>query len=379
VPWSAWPKEIRGQVESTDARTGRESVRTDLGESGEQLHNYHLFVQWSLERQLSELSDLSRERGVDLMFDLPLGVPPHAYDAWAWRPSFAFDVTVGAPPDTFFRAGQNWGFVPQIPDRARQDRHDYFVSVVRHHLRHAGRLRMDHIMGLYRQYLIPDGFDAEHGVYVRYPFEEHLAILALEASGHGALLVGEDLGTVPDVVRDQMRKRGVAGMYVLQSAFSSEDPGEDSQPADGQLAMVNTHDMHLFASWWEDEDLDQLEELGHLSRGEAWSIRGARAVGRGRLLRSLRQRGLLEEGGGEEGIVAIHSACVRWLASSSAGFLQINLEDLWGEKRPHNIPGSGPELPNWRGRMCFTLDEAADLPEVGGLLRTLGPDPGATS
>jgi len=291
-----WPNVLERKREMIPVRTPPESwlashphaedyarFRAKEGGSPE----LHLAAQYMLDEQL---------RGIgSLYLDFPVGVHPRGYDVSAFD-IFMPGVSVGAPPDGFFRGGQNWGFPPVHPGKSAEHGHAYFRECVATAMRVAKILRIDHVMGLHRLFLIPDGFDATDGVYVRYPAGEYYAILTLEATRNECAVVGEDLGTVPRGVRSAMREHGLLRSYVYLF-----DP-DGAIPRDA-LATLDTHDTATFAAWGERE---------------------------------------------------LHPALQK-LASSTAEVVVVNLEDLWAERRPQNVPGDSSG-PNWRRKAARTFE-----------------------
>ena len=263
--WSAWPGSRAGRV-------------PDTGVSEDDVH-YHLYAQWAAEHQLAAAS----RAGTDgpgagrpgLYLDYPIGVHPSGFDPW-WSPgSFASGVHGGAPPDDFFAGGQDWAFPPVHPEAERRLGYRYTRAALDQALRHAAVLRVDHVMGLHRLYWIPTGFDGAHGAYVRYPDDELRAIVAVEADRAGASVVGEDLGTVPDEVRQHMATDGMLRSWVFQFEASPEDPLAD--PPELSLASLGTHDLPRFAAFWSAEDVDEREAAGQIDRVQAERARTLRA------------------------------------------------------------------------------------------------------
>ena len=293
---------------------------------------YHAYAQWISETQLAGVADA----GAAPYLDMPLGVHPSGYDTWRFRDAFAGGASIGAPPDDFFTAGQSWGIPPLHPGRIRDSRLAYPVACVRELLRHAAAARIDHVMGMHRVFWIPDGFAATDGVYVRYPAAELYAVLCIESHRAAATIVGEDLGTVPKVVRRAMSARGLLRTFVLQAAA-----GRDGDPLDHvpQLALVgmNTHDMPTFAGFW-------AEDGGPRERLRAAVARRGHPTGDAR---------------------QVLTACLEELARSDARCLMINIEDLWDEPEPQNVPGTAGGR-NWRRTARHgveELDGVAGLPE----------------
>lgn len=350
--WRRWPAPMK------DGSMGEDDIE-------EEDYRYHLFVQWQLSEQLSSL-DPSRGGGAELYLDYPVGVPPISFDVWHFRDLFLSGFSVGAPPDTFFRKGQRWGFPPVNHFTIRADGYRYFISGIRNHLQYAGILRLDHIMGLHRLYWIPDGFDADQGAYVRRRVDELYAILLLEATRSGSVLVGEDLGTVPIGVRARMKEHGILGMYVLQVELKSDPTDSPGKVGTDRLASLNTHDMPLFTSFWHDGDTELLLRLGHLDEEATGRITRERKLQREALIDYLRREGWLRPGA--EDIAAIIEACHKYLAAGTAPTVMVNLEDLWQERQSQNVPGTTDELPNWRRRSRYSLEEITAMTEVTGAL-----------
>jgi 4-alpha-glucanotransferase len=355
--WAEWQDRLRGR----DVRPA---------DYDEAVARYHLYVQWLAERQLTTTSERAESRGVGLYLDLPLGVHPDGYDVWRERELFALDASAGAPPDSLAAGGQDWGFPPLHPEAGRLDGHRYFVSCIRHHLRFSRVLRIDHVMQLQRMYWVV-GTDATEGVYVRSPAEELFAVLCLESCRAGAVIVGEDLGTVPRSVRSAMRRHGMPGMYVGQFELTDIDGGDlvPRPVRPGTLASIGTHDTPTFAGWWSGRDVEIRHELGQLSDDEA----AAELAGRGEMRRKLSSGlGVGDAGGGKgDGSRAreVHGALMRRLGASDAGLVLATMEDLWLEEEPQNVPGTTRDE-NWR-RQSRRPVESLGQPTVAAQLDEL--------
>ncbi|HEX6986162.1 MAG TPA: 4-alpha-glucanotransferase, partial [Planctomycetaceae bacterium] len=256
TPWTEWPTPLRdGAIGASDC--------------DEEARRYHLYVQWLADGQLKAVSEKARAAGHGLYLDLPLGVDARGYDVWREREAFAVGVAGGAPPDPGFPKGQNWGFVPLHPEGVRDAGYRYVRAYLRHQLRHAGVLRIDHMPSFHRVYWIPPGADAAGGVYVRYPADELYAVFSLESHRHRTLLVGEDLGTVPPEVPRAMARHNFHRMYVVEyEAKPAPDVALPDPPA-GSLACVNTHDMPPFASYVAGKDIGERVGLGLLEADAA--------------------------------------------------------------------------------------------------------------
>jgi len=352
--WLFWPDRLRaGQLQPGDFDP------SDV--------ERHLFAQWQMERQMTELARRAQAADTVLYLDLPLGVDHGSFDVWQHRDLFVPGATGGAPPDAFQPAGQDWGFAPLHPQRLRQRGYDYQRAVLRHHLRHGRLLRLDHVMSLERLYWVPQGAGAQYGAYVRYPREELLAILALESQRHQAFIVGENLGTVPQGFNAAIARHGIGELYVLQYELESIAQHPPRTAAPGSAAGLNTHDMPPFAAFWSNADIDDRLRRGMLDAARAEAERELRRTMHAALLAFLRQQGVMD-GATLATAQSVFEACLVALASSAARFVLVNLEDLWQEARPQNRPGHLDEE-NWRRLTRWSFDEFSGHAEVLRLLR----------
>jgi 4-alpha-glucanotransferase len=358
--WRQWQDRLRAR----DVRPGD----YDPAEA-----RYHLYVQWLAERQLTALKERAESRGVGLYLDLPLGVHPDGYDVWRERELFAVDASAGAPPDPLAAGGQDWGFPPLHPEAGRLDRHRYLIACVRNHLRFARVLRIDHVMQLHRMFWVMGG-DPRQGVYVRYPDEELYAIVCLESRRARAVVVGEDLGTVPRAVRQGMRRHGLPGMYVLQFELTDTDGGRALAPRPvpaGALASVGTHDTPTFAGWWWARDAEVRNELGELKDEDAAAEKSGRAEMRRKLAAGLGLTAVADSAvvSAVVSADAVHEELLRCMGRSEAGLVLATMEDLWLETEPQNVPGTRREE-NWRRPASRPIDALAQ-PTVAAQLEAL--------
>ena len=350
--WMAWPARMQaGEIQPQDF--------------DDDVARYHLYAQFAMHRQLKALAGHARGRQASLYLDMPLGVHPESFDVWRARELFVTGVSAGAPPDAFFTRGQNWGFPPLNPRTLREQRYSYWRRVLQTQMRYAGMLRIDHVMALHRLFFVPSGFEAREGVYVRYPEEELYAVLTIESQRHGSSVVGEDLGTVPAEVRRSMKRHAVKRMFVVQFEAQAAEPPISTVPA-AAVASLNTHDMPPFAAYWNALDADLRHELGLLDDAAVQAERAQRRKLTHALVAHLRKAGVTKDGTLDTGS-ALH-ALLEWLARSPADITLVNLEDLWLEEQPQNVPGTLHEKPNWRRRMRYTLGEIMDNQELAILL-----------
>jgi 4-alpha-glucanotransferase len=350
--WWSWEDRPRGG----DLREG------DFDRTAER---YHLYVQWVADEQVRRLSEDASVGGQGLYLDLPLGVNPDSYDVWRDRKSFALGVSAGAPPDVFFTKGQEWGFPPLHPETIRTDSYHYLRDCLHHHLRYAGMLRIDHMMGLHRFFWVPQGLGPRQGVYVRYPADELYAVYSLESNRHRTVLVGEDLGTVPDYVRPAMARHNVHRLYVGQFEMQPNWDGALNPPSQGAVASMNTHDTPTFAGFWRGIDIEECRAMGLFDDPGARHERERRETIRNAVVSYLRRLGLL---GNDAEVPAVLRACLEQMARGPVQVVLANLEDLWQATEPQNVPGTWHEKPNWRRKALHPI-EAFD--RVPGLRDTL--------
>jgi 4-alpha-glucanotransferase len=352
--WQDWPEAER-TGDLADADSLPETVR------------YHLYAQWAAEQQLAELAAAARSRGPGLYLDLPLGVHGSSFDVWRFPDLFARGSSAGAPPDALFQGGQDWGFPPIHPERQRERGYDYLIASLRHHLAHAGLLRIDHVMQLHRLFWIPNGLPATEGVYVTYPAEELYAVLSIESHRHRAALVGENLGTVAPEVYEAMDRHNVMGLFVAQYELDPDGPDLIRKPPANTAASLNTHDMPPFHAYWQGSEIADLLALGAIDEEVAARDRERR----GRLRARLATAVAVTRGGSipeDQTFSQVSLALHEHLAASPAPIALINLEDLWGETRPQNVPGTHVERPNWQRKARYSLEEMDELPEVRATL-----------
>ena len=325
VPWHDWPAELRHP---------RSRAVCHFRMAHERRVRFHEWLQWILDRQLAAAAG-----EIGLVHDLPVGVQADGADAWTWQDLFARGVSVGAPPDPFNRAGQDWAVPPFDPWRLRAAGYEPFIRTVRAGFRHGVGLRVDHVMGLFRLFWIPAGNGPTEGLYVRYPHRDLLDILALESERAGAFVVGEDLGTVEDVVRDDMAARHILSYRLLW--FEERPPAEYRAES---LAALTTHDLPTLAGIWEGSDPD-VQVLARLRRHAG--------VGDGRRT------------------CEVAEAAYRALAGSPSKLLAATLEDALGVAERPNKPGTTSEWPNWSLALPVSLDDLRRDPRPARLAAVL--------
>ncbi|MGH3098367.1 MAG: 4-alpha-glucanotransferase [Streptosporangiales bacterium] len=336
--WRDWPDAVRdARSRAVDEERDRLAGRVE----------FHRWLQWLTDEQLAATQHAATDAGMPLgvLHDLAVGVSPDGADAWSAGDVLAAGVTVGAPPDGFNQQGQDWRQPPWHPVRLAEAGYAPYRDMVRAVLRHAGGVRIDHVIGLFRLWWIPDGRSPADGTYVRYDADAMLGILALEAYRAGAVVVGEDLGTVEESARDALADRGVLGTSVLW--FERDDAGR-VLPRDSwrelALATVTTHDLPTAAGYLAGEHVDLRHRLGLLTRPVEVE-RAAHDADRTRLLEALRAAGLLGDNPSEEQVIeALHA----YVATTPARLVGVALPDTVGDRRTQNQPGTVDAYPNWR-------------------------------
>ncbi|MDT0306430.1 4-alpha-glucanotransferase [Streptomyces sp. DSM 44917] len=398
--WRTWPTGLRNPRSLATARSRADHLeRID----------FHSWLAWLTDTQLARAQRAARAAGmpIGLVHDLALGVHPHGSDAWAQQDVLAASMSTGAPPDAFNERGQDWGLPPWRPDALAERGYAPYRELLAGLLRHAGALRVDHVMGQFRLWWIPQGAAPNEGTYVRYDAEAMLAVLCLQAHRAGAVVVGEDLGTVEPHVRTDLAERGIVGTSVLwferdaerRPERSAERPSERrpdrgaprragrSKPhpphpplpaarwRSGCLATVTTHDLPPTASRLDASFVRLRARLGLLdpATDPAEAERAALAES-AEWLEVFAGLGLLPPGAGEEQRIA---AAYRFLARTPARMVGIWLPDALGDRRPQNLPGTTREYPNWRLPLAdatgrpVTLEELTASERAASLIRAV--------
>ena len=369
--WRNWPTDYRRpESPAVAAFTARHAERVE----------FFQFLQWLADQQLGQAQAEARAAGmpVGLYLDLAVGVDPDGAEAWADPSTVAGRVRIGAPPDDFSPKGQDWGLAPLAPLALRDQAYAPFVELLRRNMAHAGALRIDHVLGLRRSFWRPPERDLA-GAYVRYPLADLLGLVALEAHRHRCVVVGEDLGTVPEGLRAELTEAGLLGCRVLY--FEREPDGGFRGSANyprACLASISTHDLPTLAGFWVGRDIDWRERLGLFADpAQAARERAGRGEIRRRLLELLAAEGLLPVGLDTDDPPAelpwdVTIALHRLLARSPAEVVVMQLEDALQLVEQANLPGTTGEHPNWRRRLDVPLEQIATDPRVLALAQTIG-------
>jgi 4-alpha-glucanotransferase len=363
--WKGWPDQYQDPDSAATREFARKHWRSVL---------FYKYIQWQLDLQLAGAQEHAIQRGlsIGLYHDLALATDRFGSDLWAHREFFVSGCRVGAPPDGFSPKGQDWGFPPPNSDRHDEDGYRLFAESIRKNCRHGGALRIDHVMRFFRLYWIPDGREATEGTYVRDRFEALLSILALESVRQKVLVIGEDLGTVPDEARAVLHRFGILSYRLLY--FEQDGNGRFRPPQEyprHALASATTHDLPTLAGFWIGQDIDARRDAGLLPNDGAYqNMRGDRAREKQKLLDMLTGLKLLPEWFPRDAsqvpelVGELHNAIVGFLTSTPSKLMVLNQEDLLKQAEQQNLPGSTAEYPNWRRKMKCTVEELWTSSEI---------------
>jgi 4-alpha-glucanotransferase len=351
--WPEWPQEWR-QPNDDALRRLRESRPDDIG--------FHEFLQWNAERQLERCRDIARRRGmpIGLYLDTAVGVDPGGADAWMDQDVVLRGLSVGAPPDQFNPAGQEWGITAYNPHGLFARNFEPFRQMLRAAMRHAGAVRIDHVLGLMRLFVVPHGFGAAKGAYLRLPFADMMAVVAEESRRWNCITIGEDLGTVPEGFRETLAAWGVWSYLVVM--FERNSDGSYRHPTEypeRAIATFNTHDLPTFAGWMSSHDLRTKHAID-VDPGETEHDRHHSRVTLCNALTAV--TGNHQIGFGD---------IVTFLAKTPTRFVSIAIEDVLGVCDQTNVPGTVTEHPNWRRRWPVLLEEIASDQRLRDIAATL--------
>jgi 4-alpha-glucanotransferase len=360
--WHAWPAELR--------HPGSPAVAAWSAAHPDEV-GYHAYLQWLLDQQREVAA---RQAGgaerVGIVNDLAVGFDPGGFDAWWTQDLLAPGVTVGAPPDLLGPQGQDWALPAFVPGRLAAAGYEPFARTLRAGMAHAGGLRLDHVMSLFRLFWIPPGASPSDGTYVRYPADDLLGLLALESHRAGALVIGEDLGTVEEGVRERLAAERVLSYRLVW--FERERGGRRRRAARYPklaLGAVTTHDLPTAAGWLGGDDLEELAAIGMVPPDRVAAQAEAQAREREELYALLEAEGVLAKG--ERSVGEVVAALYAFLARTPALLVAATLEDAVLSRERPNVPGTTTERPNWRIPLPVLLDDLWDLPSVRRLVAAL--------
>jgi 4-alpha-glucanotransferase len=358
--WQGWPDAYKDNA-SPAVRAFRERHADRV--------EFHAWLQWVAADQLAEAQQRALAAGmrIGLYLDMAVGVATHGADTWCAPDKVLAGAHIGAPPDPFNANGQDWGLAPLSPEPMRKGRTDGLRTVLDAAMRHAGAVRLDHVMGLRRLYLIPQGRPSSDGAYVDYPIDTLLGVVAAASADGRTIVIGEDLGTVPHGFRDIMREADIQGYRVL---FFEREHGGGFRPPDAYdrsaLACVSTHDLPTLAGWWGGRDIAERARIGLLAPEAVDAALAERLGDRRALIAALNREGLLSAARLDLAHTgaslpdrlddALAVATHRLVARTPCRLVAVQLEDLVGAEDSVNIPGTIAEHPNWRRTLPVALE-----------------------
>ncbi len=365
--WRSWPESLR----RPDAPGVAQFARDNPNEVA-----FHAFGQWLADASRGAAQRAAREAGmpIGLIADLAVGTDGGGSHAWSHQRAILPGVSVGAPPDIFSPLGQDWGLTAFSPAEMREGGFAAFLELLRAAFRHAGGVRIDHAMGLRRLWVVPQGMGPAEGAYLRYPVEDLVRLVALESHRHRAIVVGEDLGTLPEGFHDRMEAAGILGMRVLWFEQESEGrfraPGSWSRSA---IALSSTHDLPTVVGWWRGLDIGWRERLGLFpSADTAAEEQARRARDRAALWGAMLESGAASGDEPPAGDPApVLAAVPAHLGAASCALAILPIEDALGEAEQPNLPGTVEGHPNWRRRMPGEAAQLLDDPAVAHRLEAL--------
>ncbi len=332
------------------------------------LVRFHLWLQWVADAQMHAAARACRDMAVGLFRDLAVGCDPSGAEVWSHPDALVVEASVGAPPDIWNPAGQNWGLPPLHPHAAMAEGYATFIELIRTNMRYAGALRIDHALALQRLYWIPRGAAPKDGAYVQYPMDDLIGILALESQRNRCLVIGEDLGTVPKGFRERMAEARILSYRLL--FFERDEDGFIGPEAYPELALsvASSHDLPTLRGWWTEADLDAKEALRLFpAEDSALKARAKRNEDREALLEAFRTEGIEVPSGGLPAEQIFIRSAHRYLARTASLLTLVQMDDVAGEVHQVNIPGTPGDKGNWRRRYATPLEL---LPSDSGFLET---------
>jgi 4-alpha-glucanotransferase len=359
--WRDWPESLRDP--------GSPAVAAFTA-AHERDVTFHAFVQWVADRALGSAQAEARRAGmaVGLIADLAVGMESGGSHAWSRQRDVLVGLNVGAPPDLFNPQGQNWGLTTFSPSKLAAASFAPFLDTLRSAMRHAGGMRIDHAMGLTRLWLVPDGASPAEGAYMAYPVDDLFRLVRLESVRHRAIVIGEDLGTVPEGFRDRLAAAGIAGMDVLWFAREEDEDEQFLAPERWRreaVAMTSTHDLPTVAGWWRGSDIDLRERHALINPGDGARLRRVRGRDRKQLWDAFTDAGIVaaDETMPQEPARAVDAA-IKFIAATPSRLVLLPLEDALGLTEQPNLPGTITEHPNWRRRYPIAAKDIFDDPAV---------------
>lgn len=356
--WETWSKGFQNPTSS--------EVSSFLLENGKEIL-FYCYIQWLIDSQIKDLAEhTNNSMSLGLVFDLAIGSISSGSDAWNYQDTFASGINVGAPPDDFNPAGQDWGFPPLIPERLKETGYEFFIQTIRKTIKYAGALRIDHALGMFRLFWIPEGSLPSEGAYVKYPSEDLLRIIALESVRNKTLIIAEDLGTVGENVHDRLKEFNMLSYKLLYFERNYPDPSftPPERYAQRALCAVTTHDLATIHGFWAHHDIELKKLLGlYVSEEKYLGHTIERKRDKELLLKALVQQGIFPEEVSSENLAHAPMSdelCLgiyEYLARTPCMLVSVSLDDMLGVQRQQNLPGVVDLYPCWRQKLSVKLDE----------------------
>jgi 4-alpha-glucanotransferase len=374
--FEALQDKLSGQFGHRDWRHWREAYRDPssaevqrFAADNENAIAFHAYLQYRADRELGAAQTAARQAGmkIGLIADLAVGTDPAGSHSWSRQDEVLRDLEIGAPPDAINREGQSWGITAFSPRGLRQSGYSAFIEMLRHALRHAGGVRIDHVMGLARLWVIPHGCKSSDGAYLRMPVEDLIRLVTLESYRHQAVILGEDLGTLPDGFQEQLDKAGISGLRVMWFEKTGDHFNPPSWWSKTAVAMTSTHDLPTVAGWWRGQDIAWRDKLG--MAGDDFATRESERTALWQAFREARVADA-DMPTPEDGAAAADAACA-FLGATASTLALLPIEDALASPEQPNLPGTVDEHPNWRRRLPSNVDELLDRPDVAARLAAL--------
>jgi 4-alpha-glucanotransferase len=359
--WREWPATWHNRASDDTTRFAAEHADAV---------RFHVFLQWLADRSFAHAQRAARDAGmrIGLVSDLAVGMSPGGSHAWSRHSDLLLGLNVGAPPDLINARGQDWGLTGFSPQALIASGFEPFLATLRAALRNAGGARIDHVMGLSRLWLVPQGASPVEGAYLSYPLDDMLRLIALESHRHNAIVIGEDLGTVQPEFRRRLAKVGIAGMDVLWFQRKGAAFLAPSAWRRDSVAMTSTHDLPTISGWWSGADIATRARLGLADKSETKQ----RAKDRATLWKAFAKAGIVDRKApvSNDSAAAVDAA-IAFTAKSPAALALIPIEDVLGLTEQPNVPGTVDEHPNWRRRLAQPSEHIFASPQVRARLKSL--------
>jgi len=357
--WQEWPDHYRNPS-SQAVEAFRNEHKIEI--------LFYQYIQWVTDGQLREIAEDAGEKGMEigLYHDLAVGSAGSGSDAWSYQNVIAGGTNVGAPPDDFSPDGQTWGFPPMLPEQLRETGYELFIKTMRRNMKYGGAVRIDHALGLFRLFWVPEGLTPKDGAYVSYPAEDFLRIIALESIRNQTVVIAEDLGTIGENMREALQKFQMLSYRLFYFERNYPDPSflaPDKYPAMA-LCAVTTHDLPTLTGYWSGRDIELRKQAGKYRDEAQWQEQiFARERDKELILRALKSHGILPPEHPSDPVMIpqmtpeLCLAIYHYLTRTPCKLLLVSLDDIIGTMDQQNMPGTVDAHPNWMQKTPLTLEE----------------------